>query len=40
MHANDLILMSETSNGLQNCLEKLRKYCFKWGLSVYTNKTK
>jgi len=27
MYADDVVLLSETSNGLQNCLNKLSTYC-------------
>jgi hypothetical protein len=27
MYADDVILLSETSEGLQNCLDKLYNYC-------------
>ena len=40
MHADDVILLSETSEGLQNCLDKLHKYCEIWGLQVNIKKTK
>jgi hypothetical protein len=40
MYADDVILLSETSEGLQNCLDKLHKYCEIWGLQVNIKKTK
>jgi hypothetical protein len=40
MYADDVILLSETLEGLQNCLEKLHKYCEVWGLQVNIKKTK
>ena len=40
MFADDIILISETSSGLQNSLNKLKLYCEKWHLTVNTNKTK
>ena len=40
LYADDLILISETSTGLQNCLDKLSKYCKKWGLEINMKKTK
>ena len=40
MYADDVVLLSKTSEGLQNCLDKLGDYCKKWKLSVNTNKTK
>ena len=40
MYADDVILLYETSEGLQNCLDKLHKYCEVWGLQVNIKKTK
>ena len=40
LYADDLVLFSETSSGLQNCLDKLQQYCYKWKLTVNTNKIK
>ena len=40
MYADDLILLSETVEGLQNCLSKLSTYCEEWGLQVNVKKTK
>ena len=40
MYADDLALISETADGLQNCLKKLENYCSKWNLSVNVDKTK
>ena len=40
LYANDLVLLSETSLGLQNCLDKLQQYCYKWKLTATTRKTK
>ena len=40
MYADDVILLSETAEGLQNCLDKLYKYCEQWGLEVNLKKTK
>ena len=34
------IILSESQAGLQNSLNKLEKYCYKWQLTVNTNKTK
>ena len=33
-------MLSESQAGLQNSLNKLEKYCYKWQLTVNTNKTK
>jgi hypothetical protein len=38
--ADDLVILSNTSEGLQNSLNKLEKYCFDWQLTVITKKTK
>lgn len=40
MYADDLVIMSKSSSGLQNALDKLHDYCSKWKLSVNINKTK
>ena len=39
MYADDLILMSETENGLQSCLDKLKQYTLKWNLNINIKKT-
>ena len=38
--ADDLILMSLSQNGLQNCVNKLVDYCKRWGLEINESKTK
>ena len=38
--ADDLVLVSSTPEGLQNCLDKLNDYCNKWNLTVNVDKTK
>jgi hypothetical protein len=38
--ADDPVILSESQAGLQNSLNKLEKYCYKWQLTVNTNKTK
>ena len=40
MFADDLLLLSETPQGLQNCLYRLEKYSKKWCLDVNIKKTK
>ena len=40
MYADDLVLLSESEEGLQNCLIQLYNYCEKWGLYVNVKKTK
>ena len=39
LYADDLILMSETDTGIQNCLNKLYVYCKKWCLQINMKKT-
>ena len=34
LYADDLVLVSETSSGLQNCLDRLQEYCDKWRLRM------
>ncbi len=38
--ADDLVIMSGSLSGLQNCLNKLDPYCYKWGLALNVRKTK
>ena len=40
MYADDLILLSESKEGLQRQIDKLCEYCKKWKLSINFNKTK
>ena len=40
MYADDLVLMSQTKERLQKCLDRLYEYCQKWKLVVNTDKTK
>ena len=40
LYADDLVLMFETSSGLQNCLDILQEYCDKWKLTVNIKKAK
>ena len=40
MFADDIVLISETSVGLQNALDKLDRYCKEWHLTININKTK
>lgn len=37
--ADDLVLLSESQSGLQDCLFQLEKYCLDWGLKVNLTKT-
>lgn len=39
MFADDIVLLSKTAECLQNCLNKLQKYCEKWMLTINTKKT-
>ena len=38
-YADDIVIMSETKEGLQQCLDKLANYCIKWEMKVNTGKT-
>ena len=38
LYADDLLLMSETETGIQNCLNKLYVYCRKWCLQISMKK--
>jgi len=40
MYTDDMVIISETSEGLQNMLDSLSKYTGKWDLTVNNNKTK
>ena len=40
MFADDIVLMSESAEGLQQCLDKLHTYTKQWNLTVNTSKTK
>lgn len=40
LYADDLVLISQTANGLQKLLDKLKTYCDMWNLKVNTDKTK
>ena len=40
MYADDIVVFSETSDGLQKGLNILTDYCEKWKLVVNTDKTK
>ena len=40
MFADDLVLLSETPDGLQSCLDKLQQYTKKWKLEINLKKTK
>ena len=38
LYADDLILVSDSRYGLQNCLKQCQTYCDKWKLKVNTKK--
>ena len=40
MYADDLVILSETESGIQNCLDKLKQYTDKWKLELNIKKTK
>ena len=40
LYADDLVLLSESREGLQNSIDNLGSYCDKWGLTINTLKTK
>ena len=40
LYADDIVLISDTENGLQSMLEKLNSWCQKWRLTVNEKKTK
>ena len=40
MYADDVILLSETKEGLQRQIDKLCEYCKKWKLNINSKKTK
>ena len=40
LYADDLVILSESAHGLQNCLDKLEAYCLRWNLTVNLQKTK
>ena len=40
LFADDLVLLSESTTGLQSCLNRLQKYCETWGLTINLSKTK
>ena len=39
LYADDIVLLSTSANGLQNCTDKLKYFCKKWNLSVNLNRT-
>ena len=39
-YADDLIILSRSKTGLQNCLDKLSSYCTSWMMKINLKKTK
>ena len=40
MFADDLLILSETEDGLTECLQILNRYSHKWKMTIRTKKTK
>ena len=40
LYADDLIILSESKEGMENCLERLNKFCSKWKLEINIDKSK
>ena len=40
LYADDLIILSQSASGLQNCLNLLSEFCVKWNLTANLKKTK
>ena len=40
LYADDIVLMSQSANGLQTILDNLKLFCDKWNLKVNIQKTK
>ena len=40
LYADDIVIFSESENGLQKGLDILNEYCQRWKLSVNPNKSK
>ena len=38
--ADDLVILSESASGLQNCLDAVGIFCSSWGLDINYNKSK
>jgi exonuclease III len=39
-YADDLVILSQSKDGLQKCLDNLDEYCMKWKLRINTTKSK
>jgi hypothetical protein len=35
MYADDIVLLSESADGLQNALNGLKHFCSSWGMTEY-----
>ena len=40
MYADDIVIISGSAKGLQNCLNEISKFCHEWKLSINMEKTK
>jgi hypothetical protein len=40
LYADDLVILSRSQSGLQNCLNELHKWCEKWLMKINIKKTK
>ena len=40
LYADDLVILSESASGLQNCLDVVGNFCSTWGLDINYNKSK
>ena len=40
LYADDLIMVPNSAEGLQTCIDNLEEYCKKWHLSINTAKSK
>ena len=40
LYADDFLLLSESADGLQNCMNKVDNYCLNWGLEINYDKSK
>ena len=40
LYADDLIILSRSKTGLQNCLDKLSSFCTSWMMKINPKKTK
>ena len=40
LYADDIVLMSQSTNGLQKLVDNLKLFCDKWNLKVSIQKTK